>query len=128
MSLDVQNSLIQAIQIMAGEKLKNVNFTKSYTGVVRSVNGSTATVEILGTNSECIIPMNLASYIDKDDVVIVQDINNSNAQKIIQGVIASTQQWMFHIYDPVEDKIVSSVLQLWDEDTGRPVDIVFEME
>jgi hypothetical protein len=127
-SAEIQSSLIEAIQTVAGAKISNVNFTKSYTGIVRSIDGLKAIVEVLGSESECIIPHNLTSFIGKDDIVIVQDITNGNLQKIIQGVISSINKDMFHIYDPVEDRIVSSVEQLWDEEMGMAIDIVFEME
>ncbi|GAB6253583.1 hypothetical protein BCSAG_49010 [Bacillus cereus] len=125
---NVQQSLIESIQILAGERLKNINFTKSFTGIVREVNGLRAIVEVMGSDSECIIPQNLASFIAKDDIVIVQDISNTKSQKILQGVISSTNRDMFHIYDPVEDKIVSSIEQLWDEELQQVIDVVFEIE
>lgn len=125
---DIQQSLIESIQTLAGERLKNVNFTKSFTGIVKEVNGLQAIIEINGSNSECIIPQNLASYIWKDDIVIVQDISNTKSQKIVQGVISSTNKDMFHIYDTVEDKIVSSIEQLWDEELQKEIHVVFEIE
>lgn len=128
MSREIQNSIIEAVQTVAGERIRNVNFTKSYTGVVRSISGLEAIVEVLGSDSECIIPHNLASFVGQGDIVIVQDIINGNIQKIIQGVISSINKNMFHIYDSVEDRVVSSVEQLWDEGLGEAIDIVFEME
>ncbi|KEK23933.1 hypothetical protein [Bacillus gaemokensis] len=125
---DVQQSLIESIQILAGERLKNINFTKSFTGIVIEVNGLQAIVEINGSNSDCIIPQNLSSYIGKNDIVIVQDISNTKSQKIVQGVISSTNRDMFHIYDTVEDRIVSSIEQLWDEELQQEIHVVFEIE
>lgn len=130
MKRDLQNSLIETVQILAGERLKNVNFTKSFTGVVKSIDIESlrCIVEIDGHDSECIVPHNLLNYIWKDDVVIIQDIANNNAQKIVQGVIpSSNSQDMFHIFDPVEDRIVSSIEQLWDEELQQEVFVQFEM-
>jgi len=127
MNADIQKSLIEAINIVAGERLKNVNFTKSFTGIVREVNGLTCIVEILDSNTECIIPHNLSSFIGKDDIVIVQDIQNTNRQRIVQGVISSINKDMFHIYDTVTDTVVSSVEQLWDEDLQMVIDVVLEI-
>ncbi|EOO44266.1 MULTISPECIES: hypothetical protein [Bacillus] len=125
---DIQQSLLETVQILAGERLKNVNFTKSYTGIVRDVKGLRCIVEVLGSESECIIPYNLVSFIDVDDIVIVQDIGNNNAQKIVQGVISSLHKDMFHIYDPIEDRIVSSIEQLWDEELQKPINVILEIE
>jgi hypothetical protein len=129
-SQDIQNSIIEAIQIIAKERLKNVNFTKSYTGIVKTIDfeNNKAMVEIFADNYECIVPHNLSSFIDKDDIVIVQDINNNKFKMVIQGVISSTNKDMFHIYDPVTDEIISSVLQLWDEDTKEVINVTFEIE
>ncbi|HFK1434992.1 TPA: hypothetical protein ACGXNJ_005146 [Bacillus cereus] len=125
---DIQQSLLETVRILAGERLKNVNFTKSYTGIVRDVKGLRCIVEVLGSESECIIPYNLVSFIDVDDIVIVQDIGNNNAQKIVQGVISSLHKDMFHIYDPVEDRIISSIEQLWDEELQKPISVILEIE
>lgn len=128
MSMDIQSKLIETIQLITGEKLKNVNFTKSYTGIVRSIKGSNAIVEIFENELECTIPHNLLSFVDIDDIVIVQDIANNGIKRIIQGVISSLNKDMFHIYDPVANEIVSSIMQLWDEELQQPIEIVFEME
>jgi len=125
---DIQNSLLETVRILAGERLKNVNFTKSYTGIVRDVKGLRCVVEVFGSESECIIPHNLVSFVDIDDIVIVQDIGNNNAQKIVQGVISSINQDMFHIYDDVENRIVSSIEQLWDEELQMPINVILEIE
>lgn len=131
MKRDLQNSLIETVQILAGERLKNVNFTKSFTGLVKSIDIKSlrCIVEIDGHDSECIVPHNLLNYIWKDDIVIIQDIANNNAQKIVQGVIPAYDgsQNMFHIYDDVEDRIVSSIEQLWDEELQQEIFVQFEM-
>lgn len=128
MNLDVQQSLLETVQIIAGERLKNVNFTKSYTGIVRRINGLSCTVEAFGSKLECIIPQNLKNFIDEEDVVIVQDIDNKGMTRIVQGVISSLNPSIFNIYDPIADVIVSSVLQLWDEELQQPVNVRLELE
>jgi hypothetical protein len=129
-SQDIQNSIIEAIQIVAGERLRNVNFTKSYTGIIKSIDfeNNKGIVEIYESEYECIIPHNLTSFVDKDDIVIVQDIDNNRFKYVVQGVISSTNKDMFHIYDTIEDKIISSVLQLWDEETQQAINVTFELE
>jgi hypothetical protein len=128
MDNELQSGLIKTIQLIAQERIKNVNFTKSYTGIVISMDGNKAMVEIFGNAYECIIPNNLSNYIEKDDIVVIQDISNNKVKRVVQGVISSLNKFMFHIYDPVEDKIVSSVLQLWDDELQKPIDVVFELE
>lgn len=128
MSSDIQNGLIETIQRIAGERLKNLNFTKSYTGIVKEKYGQRCVVEIFDSQYECIIPHNLANFININDIVIVQDIVNNRIKRIIQGVISSLNKDIFHIYDPIENKIVSSLLQLWDEELQIALDVVFEIE
>jgi hypothetical protein len=126
-NLNAQLSLLETIQTIAGERLKNVNFTKSYTGIVRSIDGLKCSIEYSGDTHECTIPHNLSSFIAKDDVVIVQDIDNKNITRIVQGVI-STNGTVFNIYDPINDVIVSSVLQLWDEELQKSINVLLELE
>lgn len=125
---NIQESILSTIELIAGERLKNVNFTKSYTGIVRERNGLKCIVEIFDSNYECIVPHNLSSFIDIEDIVIVQDIYNNGLKRIVQGVISSLNKDMFHIYDPIEDRIVSSILQLWDEELQKPINITLELE
>jgi hypothetical protein len=129
MMQDIQNSIIESIKIIAGERLKNINFTKSFTGMVKDIdlNNLICTVEVNGNNTECIIPHNLANYIWVDDIIIVQDISNNKRQKIVQGVISSKNRDMFHIYDPDTDTIISSIEQLWDEDLQMVVNVRLEI-
>lgn len=130
MSRELQDSLLESIKLIAGEKLKNVNFTKSYTGIVRTVDydNHKCMVEIFGHAYECVLPHNLSNYVDLEDIVIIQDIFNNKFRRIIHGVISSLRKDMFHIYDPIEDRIVSSILQLWDEETQQPINVQFELE
>jgi tRNA 2-selenouridine synthase SelU len=129
MNWTTEEGIIESIRTIAGERLRNVNFTKSFTGIVKDIQGLKAIVEINGSDSECIIPHNLRSYIEQDDIVIVQDVFNNMVKRIIQGTISSTRKNMFHIYDPTTDTIVSSVLQLWDEETNQVVgNVIFEIE
>lgn len=128
MSLDLQQSLLDSVKIIAGERLKNLNFTKSYTGIIRSINGLKCTVEAFGEKLECTIPHNLTSFVGLRDIVIVQDIDNKGITRIVQGVINSLDKTTFHVYDPSEDRIVSGNLQLWDEELQKPINVVFELE
>jgi hypothetical protein len=125
--IDFQQSILEAIQTIAGERIKNVSFTRSYTGVVKSIDGLMCIVDYNGNDQECIIPHNLQNFVGKDDLVIIQDITNDNITRIIQGVIDSNGT-IFNIYDPIDDVIVSSVLQLWDEDLQKPIDAILELE
>lgn len=128
MNLEVQQSLLETVQIIAGERLKNVNFTKSFTGVVKSIDGLNCSVEAFGSTLTCMIPHNLSSFIDLKDVVIVQDIDNKGVTRIVQGVISSLNPDIFNIYDPVADVIVSSVLRIWDEGLQQPLNFRLELE
>jgi hypothetical protein len=132
MSLEMQDSLIQSIQIIAGERLNNVSFTKSYTGIVQGIDfeNNKCQVSFYGDSHECIIPVNLSSFVDVSDIVIVQDIDGKGITRIVQGVISSVNEdkGMFHIYDPETDTIISSVLQLWDEELQMAINVVFELE
>lgn len=128
--MDIQNNIIEAIQILAGNSLSNISFTKSFSGRVNKIDKKSCTVEAYGEEYECIIPSNLVGHIITNDVVIVQDLYNNNSRRLIQGVISSQEDSVkFHIYDPVENVVISNILQLWDEELGEEVfGIEFEVE
>lgn len=131
MKKEFQDNLIDTIQIIAGEKLKNISFTKSFSGVVKEINGKLCTIEAYEQLYECIIPESIINHVTIGEVAIVQDIFNNNSKRIIQGVITgkTIDGIEFHVYDPVENKIVSSVLQLYDESLGNDISgIIFDIE
>ncbi|MCC3687534.1 hypothetical protein [Bacillus cereus] len=91
MEKNLQESLIEAIQIMVDEAVKNTSYTSSHIGVVRQVNGFACMVEIYGSETECKLMEHLQSIIKVGDIVVVQDLYNDNNKKFVQSKIGESK-------------------------------------
>lgn len=83
MDKDLQKSLIDTIQILVDEMVKQTNYTSSQIGLVKEINGFDCIVEIHGSDTECKLAEHLQSFINVNDVVIVQDLYNNRVKKFI---------------------------------------------
>lgn len=83
---DGQKQVIRAIETVVDSKLNSFNNTTSSFGIVtEDPVGFSATVKVGQNTYTCILPENLHSWIQKDDVVIVQDMFNDGQKKIVTG-------------------------------------------
>jgi hypothetical protein len=92
MSDDVQRSLIDAIEIIVGETVKSTEYTSSYIGLVKEVNGFDCMVEINGSETKCKLVEHLHTLVKVGDVVLVQDLYNTNVKKFIVSKIGGIGQ------------------------------------
>ncbi len=126
--IDIQDSLIKSIQLLAGDKINSLNFTKSFSGRVVKIEETSCLVDAHGQSYDCIIPTNLLNHVSVEEIVVVQDLQGNNQRRIVQGVISSLGSEI-HVYDPIQDEIISSKLSLWNEGSGEEVfGIVLEIE
>jgi hypothetical protein len=87
---DVQKSLIEAIDIIVGETIKKTEYTSSYIGKVKVKNGFDCTVEIFGEDTQCKLVEHLQTSVNVNDIVLVQDLYNSNVNKFIVCKLGTT--------------------------------------
>jgi hypothetical protein len=87
---DLQDSLIDTIQILVDEVIKKTPYTSSQIGKVKAINGFDCIVEIYGSDTECKLLEHLQTSIKVGDIVIVQDLFNSNVKRFIQAKIGET--------------------------------------
>jgi hypothetical protein len=87
MSEDVQRSLINAIEIVVGEAVKSTTYTSSYIGLVKEINGFDCTVEIDGSETKCKLVEHLHTLVKINDIVLVQDLYNTNVKRFIVSKI-----------------------------------------
>jgi hypothetical protein len=91
MSDDVQKSLIEAIEILLDEAIRNTKYTSSNIGLVKEVNNFECTVEIFGSDTKCRLAEHLHTLIKVGDIVVVQDLYNNNIKKFIVSKVGETQ-------------------------------------
>ncbi|WP_186318589.1 hypothetical protein [Bacillus pumilus] len=127
MDKSLQDSLVEAINILIKEGLDTTKYTSSNIGLVKSVKGFGCVAEVQGNDVDCVLMEHLHDWIQKDDIVIVQDLYNDNQKKAVIGKIGTSRPDSFTILDTDKGKSVSGVEQLYDESTGE-VDVILEIE
>jgi len=129
MDTTVQDSLLQAIDIMVSDSLKKATFTSSSVGKVTSVTLPNCTVALTNNEITCILPEHLHDWVQKDDIVIVQDLYNDNTKKVVVGKTGSTRPVSFVMFDEALGRGVSGVDDTEDSDTGKASDdVILELE
>lgn len=110
-SKNVQNNqqlLVHAIDTVVQNRLQDYSTTNSTIGVVvRDPNNYHCIVDIKGEQIECSVPEHLHSWIQEDDVVIVQDLYNDGRSRVIVGKTGQLQS--------------NPSVVIYDEETGRDI-------
>ena len=117
MSKDVQNSLLEAINIMVSQNINNMQYTSSNTGIVKSVGAFDCMVEINGEEYKCSLMEHLHDWIQEDDIVIIQDLYNNGLKRMVLGKVGTTRPTSFTVYDTEKGRAISGVEMLVDDET-----------
>lgn len=121
---EAQNILVQTIQDIVNGTVETMKTTNSTIGtVVEMPKGFDCVVEIAGQEYQCTLPENLHSWIQKDDVVIVQDLYNDGRKRVVTGktgAIHTSPSLVFN--DEQSDKLISGVDGAFAED-GEQLDV-----
>lgn len=128
MEQDIQKSILDAINILVKDKVDKAKYTSSNLGIVKSVKGFDCVVDVQGNELSCVLMEHLHDWIQVDDIVIVQDLYNDNTKKAVIGKIGTSRPTSFTIEDSSIKKGVSGVEQLYDESTGKEVDVILEVD
>lgn len=86
---EIQQGILESVQIIVDEYAKDINFTKSHIGTVKSIKGFKAMVLIFDEEHECMFFEHLYNTIAEGDLVLVQDINNNGVNKFVMQKIRS---------------------------------------
>jgi len=130
--MDIQDFLIEATKRIASEKINKTQFTKSFIGTVSQIfEDGNCLIEISGVDLKCFIPLNMRHLVTVKDIVVVQDLFNDRTQRIVHGVVKGSgnggdgNNTNIHIYNIDTNTVVSSVMQVWNEDTKKEVSTTF---
>ncbi|MBS4462280.1 hypothetical protein JXA27_06875 [Aerococcaceae bacterium zg-B36] len=104
-----QEKLIQAIDVVVKSRLNNYQTTNSMIGVLtEDPVGFDCKVRINNEIIECSVPEHLHSWVQKDDIVIVQDLYNDGRKKLITGKTGQLQAHPSIVFeDPNKKKLIS---------------------
>lgn len=112
----MQRNIIGAMQELIKVELGKQQSTSSKIGfVVKDPKGFQCTVSINGQEIDCQLPEHLHSWIQKDDVVIIQDLYGDGSKKVVTGKTGARHS--------------APSLVFFDEESGRNisgVDIVHD--
>ena len=129
MDKSLQDSLLEAINIMVTDSIKRTKYTSSSIGKVKQVKLPDCVVTLANNEVTCVLPEHLHDWIQKDDIVIVQDLYNDNTKKAVVGKVGSSRPVSFVMFDESKGKSVSGVDTTEDPSTGKiDDDIVLELE
>lgn len=108
---EAQKVLLQAMQDIVDATVSKISTTNSVIGaVVEMPKGYDIKVEINGQLHECLLPENLHSWIQKDDIVIIQDLYNDGRKMVVTGKTGAIQRSPSLVFSNEESgKLVSGV-------------------
>lgn len=105
---EIQNNILKAVDKMVEMRLKKSKKTTSKIGLVlEEPEGYKVRVSINGNTYSCHLPEHLHTWIQKDDIVIIQDLYDNGKQKMVTGKTGERHE--------------SPSLVFYDEETGRNI-------
>lgn len=114
---DMQKNIISAIQEITRAEIGKKSTTSSKIGyVVDDPSGFDCKVSIGGQVVSCQLPEHLHSWVQKDDVVIIQDLYGDGSRKVVTGKTGSRNtepSLVFH--DEESGRNISGVDVVHDE-------------
>lgn len=125
---EAQKLILDAINEVVNYKVAGIQATSSTFGLVVDMPvGYEANVQIMGQNYECQLPEHLHSWIQKGDIVIVQDMLNDGQKRIITGKVGSKQESPSLVFEDTKSgRLVSGVEGIFDE--GERMDVHLTVE
>jgi len=120
-SYDTQKNIIDAIKTIVSAEVTKTSTTSSKVGiVVEDPVGFSCNVDIGGQTFSCQLPEHLHSWIQANDIVIVQDLYGDGSKKIVTGKTGSinpTPSLVF--FDEASQKNISGVDYVEDENGNK---------
>ena len=120
-SYDMQKNIIQAIETVVESKIGSRDTTNSLSGiVVEDPSGFACKVEINGQVYNCQLPEHLHSWIQKNDIVIVQDLHNNGLKRVVTGKTGSIISDASLVFNDEESgKLIGGVDYIEDENGNK---------
>lgn len=120
---DIQKKIVDSISVAVESELSNFNTTNSTIGVVKETPANfTCKVELNGEDIDCLLPEHLHSWIEKGDIVIIQDLYNNGQKRIVVGKTGQLSEDPSLVFeDESTGKLMSGVDGIFDE-TGTKIE------
>lgn len=113
---EIQKQIFDSIQSAIDSRIGGLNTTNSTIGIVEETpNGFDCKVILNGDSITCSLPEHLHSWIQKDDVVIVQDLYNNSQNRVVIGKTGQVSKSPSLVFEDKEkEKLVSGVDGIFD--------------
>ncbi|MFS8177785.1 hypothetical protein CBG04_09740 [Limosilactobacillus reuteri] len=116
---ETQNKLLEAVQIMVEEKVKQSSGPVFDTGIVaEDPAGYKCIVNINGTEKTCTLPEHLHDWISKDDIVYVNDVYGNGSELVVTGSGGSIRKQTMVVNDEEKSKLISGVTKFEDDNNN----------
>lgn len=121
---ETQRSIVEAIKSIVDSELSKSTTTNSQIGFIQSDPvGFDCKVVISEQVYSCQLPEHLHTWIQKDDIVIVQDLYGDGAKKIVTGKVGQKMQSPSLVFfDEEKGKNISGVDMVYDEKVDKKID------
>lgn len=115
---EVQKSIVTSIKAVVDAEIGKINTTSSQIGtILEDPSGFDCRVKIGIEEYTCQLPEHLHTWIQKDDIVIVQDLYGNGAKKVVTGKTGSTNKGSSLVfYSEEENKLIGGVDAIFDEE------------
>ena len=118
---DLQRDIVNAIKIVVNGELSKNTHTSSLIGIIKDEPiGFDCVVTINGQDMDCQLPEHLHTWIQKNDIVIVQDLYGNGSKKVVTGKTGSVNpspSLVFH--DEALGKNISGRDMVFDEQGNK---------
>lgn len=122
---ELHSNLFTAVDKIVEVKMSAMTTTNSTVGVVSSdPEGFTCKVKLNNEEYVCTIPEHLHSWIQKNDIVIIQDLYNNGQKRMVIGKTGQVQESPSLVfYDKDKKKLTSGVDGLFDSEGNKTIQI-----
>lgn len=105
---EVQKKIIEAVEKIVDKKVSTTNSVNNKIGVVSmEPNGYDCFVKMDDVEYQCVLPEHLQTWIQKGDIVIVQDLYGNGQKYTVTGKTGSTMQSPSLVFSTADGKNIS---------------------
>lgn len=118
---ELQGKIIETIETVVNYKIRNVSYPSNAVGVVKEEpEGFDCLVKINQDELTCLLPEHLQTWIQKGDVVLVQDLYGDGSRYTVTGKTGTTLGAPSLVFtDEETGKNISGVDGIFDTTTGE---------
>lgn len=117
----LQDAILESVDVVVDAALKKMKKPENDIGIViEDPIGFEIKVKVRDNIVTCTLPEDKHSWIQKDDIVVIQDLFGNGQKNIVQGKIGQLQKTPSLVfYDEDKDRLISGSDGIFDEDGDK---------